>query len=85
MRLTAICNGSKWTISVSDGTGLLQMVSESDTKQCAKEDAEPPRGVDCETPPRLERRTNHFLGWRENEACFIRVWEPLPNRRILKP
>ena len=51
----------KRTISASGGLGLLQMVSEPDIGQCASEDAEPRRGVDCEIPHRLERRTKHSL------------------------
>ena len=57
----AIHNGPKRTLPTSDGFGLLQMVSESDTGWCANEDVEPPRGVDCEIPYRLERGTKHFL------------------------
>ena len=38
MRLTAIRNGPKRTISVSGGLGLLEMVSEPDTEQCASEE-----------------------------------------------
>ena len=56
-----IRNESKWTISASGGLGLLQMVSKLDIGWCASEDAEPPRGVDCEIPHRLERETKHFL------------------------
>ena len=61
VRLTAICNGSKRTMFVSSGLGLLQMVSEPDTGRCVSEDADPPRGVNCEIPHRSERETNHFL------------------------
>ena len=61
VRLTAIRNGPKWTISASIGLGLLQMVSELDTGRCASEDAGPLRGVDCEIPHRLERGTRQFL------------------------
>ena len=50
-----IRNGSKQIISVSSGLGLLQMVSEPDTRWCVSEDARPPRGVDCEIPHRLEK------------------------------
>ena len=45
MRLTAICNGSKRTISASGGIELLDMVLEPDTGRCASEDAGPPRVV----------------------------------------
>ena len=24
------------------------------------------------------------IGWRGNEAFLVRVWKPLPNRRVLK-
>ena len=63
-------------LSVSSELGLLQMVLESDTGQCASEKAGPSRRVDCEIPHWLEKGTKHF---------FIRVWKPLPNRRVLKP
>ena len=59
--LTAIRNGSKWMIFVSGGLGLVQMVSELDNGWCANEDAGPSRGVDCEIPHQLERRTKHSL------------------------
>ena len=39
------------------------------------EDAGPQRGLDCEIPHRLGRRTKHF---------FMGVWKPLPSRRVLK-
>ena len=55
-----IRNGSKRTVSVSGGLGLLQMVSEPDTEQCVSEDVGP-KGVDCEIPHRLERGTKHSL------------------------
>ena len=61
MRLTTICNEPKRTISVGNGIGLLQMVLELDTGQCASEDVGPSRGVDCEIPRRLKRGTEHFL------------------------
>ena len=35
---------SKRTISASGGLGVLQMVSERGTEQCASEDVGPPRG-----------------------------------------
>ena len=38
MRLTAMCNGPKRTISASGGLKLLQMVLELDTGRCAGED-----------------------------------------------
>ena len=48
MRLTAICIGSKQTISTSRGLRMLQMV-ELDTGWCASEDVGLSRGwiVDC--------------------------------------
>ena len=61
VRLMAIRNGSKWTISASGGLEILQMVSEPDTERCASEDAGPPKGVDCEIPNRLKRGTKHCL------------------------
>ena len=36
----------KRSISASGELGLLQIVSESDTEQCASEEAEPQKGVD---------------------------------------
>ena len=39
VRLTAIRNGSKQTISISGSLGLLQIVSKSDIERCASEDA----------------------------------------------
>ena len=61
MRLIAIRNGPKWTISTSGGLGLLQMVLELDTGRCASEDTVLSRGVDCEIPHRLERGMKHSL------------------------
>ena len=60
MRLTVIRNGSKWTISASNGLELLQMVSKPNTEWCTSEDAGS-KGVDCEIPRQLERRIKHFL------------------------
>ena len=51
----------KRTILANGRRRLLQMVSESDTEQRASEDAEPPRGVDCEISRRLERGTKHSI------------------------
>ena len=56
-----ICNGTEWTIFAKGGLGTLQMVSESDTEQCANEDARSPREVDCEIPHWLLRGMNHSL------------------------
>ena len=39
-----IRNGLKWTIFVSGGLGLLQMVSEPGSGQCASEDTGPQGG-----------------------------------------
>ena len=50
-----IRNEPKRTIFASSGLGLLQMVSESDTKQCTSEDA------GCEISYQLERGTKHSL------------------------
>ena len=61
VKLTAICNGSKWTIFASGGLGLLQMVSEPDTEWCASEDVGLLREVYCEIPHWLERGTKHSL------------------------
>ena len=51
----------KRTISASGGLGLLQMVLEPDTGWCTNDGVGPPKGVDCEIPHRLERRTKHSL------------------------
>ena len=56
-----IHNGSKQTISTSDGVELLKMILEPDTERCASKDVGPSRGVDCEIPHRLERGTKHSL------------------------
>ena len=60
MRLTAIPNELKQTISASGGLELLQMVLEPDTGLCASEDVGR-QEVDCEIPRQLERGTKHFL------------------------
>ena len=70
-----IRNGPKRIIFVSSGFKLLEMVLEPDTERCASKDTGPPRGVDCEIPHQLERG---------NETLLIRVWKPLPIRRVLK-
>ena len=44
VRLTTIRNVPKWTISVSGGFELLQMVLELDTEWCASEGVGPTRG-----------------------------------------
>ena len=61
MRLMAIRNGSKRTISASGGLGLLQMILEFDIEWCTSEDTGLQRGVDCEIPYQLERRTKHSI------------------------
>ena len=50
MKLIAICNGLKRTISASGRLELVQMVSKLDIGQCASEDAR-----------WLERGTKHSL------------------------
>ena len=60
------------TISANGKLGLLQMVSESDTRRSVARMLTP-KEVDCEIPHRLERGTKHSF-----------MWEPLPNRGILK-
>ena len=47
-----------------------------DMRRCASKDAGPQRGMDCEIPTSVGE---------ENETFFIKVWKPLPNRRVLKP
>ena len=44
VRLMAIRNGPRRTISTSGGLGLVQVISKSGTERCASEDAGPPRG-----------------------------------------
>ena len=77
------------TISASRGLGLLQMTSEPDTGRSVSEEAgtsigegketstskdiRPRRGMDCEIPHRLGRRTKHFLK---------RAWKPLISKRF---
>ena len=51
-------NGPKWTISASGRLGLLQMVSEPDTIQCANEDAGPLKGWIVRS----------HIGWREEQT-----------------
>ena len=89
---------SKRTISDSGGLGLLQMVSEPDMKRCVSEDVRPRRGwiVRSHVDWRRERvpmRTLDPKGgglWdptssgEENETFFIKVWKPLPSKRVLK-
>ena len=71
------------------------------TRQCTNEDVGPQKGVDCEIPHRLERGMSasedagsrrgvdreipHRLERGTKQTFFIRVWKPLPWRRILKP
>ena len=52
---------SKRTIYASGGLGPLQLVSKLDTRRCASKDVGLLRGVDCETPHRLERGMKHYL------------------------
>ena len=66
VRLTAIRNGSKRTISASGEFELLRMVSESDNGRYVSEEVGSPRGVDCEILHQLERGTNHCLQMCEN-------------------
>ena len=57
-RLTAICNESRQTISVSDGLELLQIITELNIELCASEDAKSPREMNYEISHWLERKTN---------------------------
>ena len=59
VRLTAIRNGSKRTISNSGGFGLLQMVLEPDTERCASEDA----------GPQGRWIVRSYIGWRREQNC----------------
>ena len=61
MKLIAIRNEPKRTISASGGLGLLQIVSKLDTERYANEDTGPPMDVDCEILNWLEMRTKHSL------------------------
>ena len=74
MRLTAIRNEPKPTISASDGFGLLQIVSKPDIGQCASEDAGP-RGGGLWDPTSVGKG---------NETFLIRVWKLFSNKHILK-
>ena len=94
--------------------GSLQMVSEPvtgrcagllavpwrrvDMRRCASKDAGPQRGVDCDVPHWLGRRTNQgrwapkggglwcpTLVGEKNKPPFIRVWKPSPSRRRGSP
>ena len=69
-----IRNGPKRTMSASGGFELLQMISERDTGQCVSEDAGSPKGWIVRS----------HISWRGERAFLIRVWKPLPNRRVLK-
>ena len=60
VRLTTIPNGSKRTISGSNGFELLQMVLEPNMRWCVSEDTGPIE-VDCEISCRLERGTKYSL------------------------
>ena len=51
--------------------GLLQIVSDADTRQCANEDDEL-QGGELWDPILVEA---------ENETFLIRVWKPLPSTR----
>ena len=61
VRLIAIRDESKQTISACSGFGLLQMVSKSNIMWWDSEDAGSVNRVDCEILYRLERGTKHSL------------------------
>ena len=95
--LKTLRGSPKRTISASNGLGLLQMISEPDTGRCASKDAGPRRGLNWEVPHQLEKGISARTlgpkgGWivrspsggKENETFFIRVWKPLPRRRVFK-
>ena len=71
VRLTAIRNGPKRTISTSCGLGLLQ-------EQCQRGCWAPKLGSEGGG---LRDSTSVGEG---NEAFFIRVWKSLPSIRVLK-
>ena len=73
VRLTAIRNEPKRTISANSELELLQIVLEPVTRS---EDAGSSRRVDCEIP--------HRLG-EGNEAFLMKVSKPLPSICDLKP
>ena len=74
VRLTAICNEPKRTITISSGLGLLQMVLDSNTDWCASEDAGFKGGV-CKIPHWLER---------ERVVSYKDVEISLYNEHVLK-
>ena len=76
VRLTAIRNELKWTISASGGLGLLQKASKLDTERCTSEDAGPQEGWIVRS----------HIGWRgERNILYKGVeWKTLPSRRVLK-
>ena len=62
IRLTAISNRSKRTVSASGGgLRLLQMVSKPGIGRCVSKDVGPSKEVDYEIPHRLEKGTKHSL------------------------
>ena len=61
VRLMEIHDGLKQTISTNVGFGLLQTVSDPNTKRCAREDVGTPKRVDYEITHWLKRGTKHFL------------------------
>ena len=68
-----IRNEPKWTISASDELRLLQMVSKQNTGRCGIEDASPQGGWIVRS----------HINWIGEQTFLIRVWKPLPNRRVL--
>ena len=68
MRLTAIHNGPKRTISTSGGRELLQMVLEPDTKQYVSEDAGPQGGWIVRS----------HIGWRGEQSIPYKGVETSP-------
>ena len=74
MRLTVICNMSRWTIFVSGGFWVFQMVLESDIGRCASENVNSKEGW-------LWDPTSVGEG---NETFLIKVWKSLSSRYVLK-
>ena len=66
----AVCQQERWAPK-GCGLGVIHQLEEGTS---ASENAGPRRGVDCEIPHRLGRRT----------TFFIRVWKPLPIICVLK-
>ena len=74
MRLTAICNVPKQTISASSGFGALQIVPELDIERCASEDARPPR----------RWIVRYHIGWRGERNILYKGVKTSPQYTCFK-